>query len=193
MADFVQGLDLSKLVLFGTVLSVVIAPFSSPPYNLPIFLFGTLVQEVPDAPQSLRSFVALLGGSVVLDIIWLAKNSQGAFTRTITIILLIFKVPTFFAFANNFRQAGSSFGGLNIGGRDLGGATVWSMPGASPLQLADTKPLTNQQHLKTFLDPPPLRLHPHPPNPSRSLAHTSRWYESGMCNNILYASPMWFS
>jgi len=129
MADFVQGLDLSKLVLFGTVLSVVIAPFSSPPYNLPIFLFGTLVQEVPDAPQSLRSFVALLGGSVVLDIIWLVKNSQGAFTRTITIILLIFKVPTFFAFANNFRQAGSSFGGLNIGGRDLGGATVWSMPG----------------------------------------------------------------
>jgi len=27
-----------------------------------------------------------------MDIIWLAKNSQGAFTRTITIILLISKV-----------------------------------------------------------------------------------------------------
>ena len=30
----------------------------------------------------------------MLDIIWLAKNSQGAFTRIITIILLISKVQT---------------------------------------------------------------------------------------------------
>jgi len=129
MADFIQTLDPSKLVLFGTVLSAVIAPFSSPTYNLPIFLFGTLVQELPEAPQSLRSFVALLGGSVVFDIIWLAKNSQGVLTRIITIILLISKVPTWLAFANGLRQPGSTFGSLSIGGRDLGGATVWSMPG----------------------------------------------------------------
>ncbi|KAF9652021.1 hypothetical protein BDM02DRAFT_3061464, partial [Thelephora ganbajun] len=123
MADFIQTLDPSKLVFFGTVLSAVIAPFTSPAYNLPIFLFGTLVQEVSDVPQSLRSFVALLGGSIVLDIIWLTQNSQGAFTRAITIIILISKVPTWLAFANGLRQAGGSFGGLNIGGRDLGGAT----------------------------------------------------------------------
>ncbi|KAF9785856.1 hypothetical protein BJ322DRAFT_745950 [Thelephora terrestris] len=129
MADFVQALDHSKLVFFGTVLSAIVSPFSSPTYNLPIYLFGTLVQEIPDAPQSLRLFIALLGGSVIMDIIWLAGNSQGAFTRMITIIILIFKVPTWLAFANSLRQAGGSFAGLNIGSRDLGGATVWSMPG----------------------------------------------------------------
>jgi len=82
-----------------------------------------------------------------MDIIWLAKNSQGVFTRIISIILLISKVqararghhqnmlmlsqvPTWLAFANGLRQAGGSFGGLNIGGRDLGGAT-----GMTPIEV----------------------------------------------------------
>jgi hypothetical protein len=84
MADFVQGLDHSKLVFFGVVrttiatwlwkelrlpqvLSAVIAPFSSPSYNLPIYLFGTLLQEVPDAPQSLRSVSVSSAARVTKD------------------------------------------------------------------------------------------------------------------------------
>ena len=76
----------------------------------------------------------------MLDVIWLSKNPQGVLTRIITIILLISKVrlasaitpkttltlsqvPTWLAFANGLRQTGGSFGSLNIGGRDLGGAT----------------------------------------------------------------------
>lgn len=35
----------------------------------------------------------------------------------------ILQVPTWLAFANSLRQAGGSFAGLNIGSRDLGGAT----------------------------------------------------------------------
>lgn len=33
------------------------------------------------------------------------------------------QVPTWLAFANGLRQAGGPFGNLNIGSRDLGGAT----------------------------------------------------------------------
>lgn len=36
------------------VLSFIISPFSSPAYNLPIFLFGALVHESSDAVQSLK-------------------------------------------------------------------------------------------------------------------------------------------
>ncbi|CAK5264408.1 unnamed protein product [Mycena citricolor] len=43
--DFVQGLDPSKLSLALTALSFFLSPFASPPYNLPVMLFGTLVQQ----------------------------------------------------------------------------------------------------------------------------------------------------
>jgi hypothetical protein len=70
--DFVQGLDSSKLVLGGVVsfsiillfrrrqhpswqgLSFFLSVFSSPPYNLPIFLFGAYAQEQTEAIQSLQ-------------------------------------------------------------------------------------------------------------------------------------------
>lgn len=176
MADFIQTLDPSKLVFFGTVrtathrvmstrsetphqaLSAVIAPFSSPAYNLPIFLFGTLVQELPDAPQSLRSvsasfcreghkglrFVRVhrvawriyrvrhhmacqeLAGSFHQDNHHHPPYFQGiarVHGHPQNHVNVISQVPTWLAFANGLRQAGGSFGGLNIGGRDLGGAT----------------------------------------------------------------------
>jgi len=129
MTDFVQGLDPSKLVLFGTGLSLIVLPWDVPTYNFPLFLFGSLVQELPDAPQSLRTFVGLLGASVVLDLIFLIKHSQHFFIRLVTIIIMILKLPTWLAFANGIRQQGGSFSGLNVGGNDIGGATVWSMPG----------------------------------------------------------------
>jgi len=165
MADFVQRLDPSRLVSFGIVLSALIAPFSSPSYNLPIFLFLALVQEIPDTPQSLQSFVALLGGSIVMDIIWLARNSQGGFSRTISIILLISKVPTCLAFANGLRQAGASFGGLNIGSSDLGGATVWSMPGGFTSTAGGYQPVDEPAAPQNISRPPPSAPAPVPTQP----------------------------
>jgi hypothetical protein len=67
MADFVRGLDASKLILAEAVrvylcgsrgrcnsgnlqvLSFAISPFNSPVYNLPVFLFGLYVQESHEA------------------------------------------------------------------------------------------------------------------------------------------------
>jgi len=129
MADLLQQLDPGKLVLTETILSFVISPFTAPPYNLAIFLFGTYAQENTEASQSLQTFTGLVGVSMIFDIIYLARNSQNWFIKLITIIILIIKLPTFLAFALALRQRGSQFPGLGIGGGDLSGPTVWSMPG----------------------------------------------------------------
>ncbi|KAJ7071023.1 hypothetical protein C8F01DRAFT_1244688 [Mycena amicta] len=130
--DFARHLDTSKLVLGLTALSFIISPFSAPPYNLPIMLFGTLAQQQENSDgQALQTFTGLLGASTILDIIWMSQNSQSVFIRLLTILLLLLKVPTFLAFGLALRQQGGQFAGLNIRGGDLGGATVWdSMPGS---------------------------------------------------------------
>jgi hypothetical protein len=129
MAEFLQQLDPSKLVLAETVLSFAISPFTAPPYNLAIFLFGTYAQENTEGVQSLQTFTGLVGVSMIFDIIFLAQNSQNWFIKLVTICILLIKLPTFLAFALALRQRGSQFAGLGIRGGDLSGPTVWSMPG----------------------------------------------------------------
>ncbi|KAJ3800729.1 hypothetical protein GGU11DRAFT_772197 [Lentinula aff. detonsa] len=128
--DFLQGLDPSKLALFGAGFSFFLSGFSAPPYNLPIFLFGIYAQENADSAfLSLQTFTGLLGASVFYDIVWMAKNEQGGFTKFLSILLLLVKIPTFLAFGLAARQRGVQFSGLGIRGNDISGPTVWAMPG----------------------------------------------------------------
>jgi len=131
MADFIQGLDPTKLVQVETALSFLISPFAAPPYNLAIFLFGTIANglDTTDAVQYLQTFTGLLGVSSLFDVWWMVRNEQNGFVRLLTIILLLLKLPTFLAFASALRQRGAQFSGLGIRGGDLSGPTVWSMPG----------------------------------------------------------------
>ncbi|KIK06987.1 hypothetical protein K443DRAFT_88328 [Laccaria amethystina LaAM-08-1] len=125
--DFVQGLDPSKLVLAGTALSFFLSLFVSPAYNFPLFLFGIYAQENnTEASQSLQTFTGLLGVSALFDIVWMLKSEQNGWAKFLTFCLLILKIPTFFAFLSTTRQRGGQFGNL---GPNLGGPTVWSMPG----------------------------------------------------------------
>ncbi|TFY79149.1 hypothetical protein EWM64_g4862 [Hericium alpestre] len=128
MAEFIHALDPSKLVLAETVLSFAISPFSSPSYNLPIFLFGIYAQENQEAVLSLQVFSSLVGVSMIFDIIWLSQNEQNWFLKLFSALILVLKVPTFLAFGSALRARGAQFSGLGVGG-DLGGPTVWSMPG----------------------------------------------------------------
>ncbi|KIM48194.1 hypothetical protein M413DRAFT_439911 [Hebeloma cylindrosporum] len=125
--DFAQTLDPSKLVLAGTGLSFILSIGAAPPYNLPIFLFGCYAQEATEAAQSLQVFTALLGASTFFDIVWMIKNDQNGFFKFLTVCLLLLKLPTLLAFMNALRQRGGQFAGL--GSANLGGPTVWSMPG----------------------------------------------------------------
>ncbi|KXN90018.1 hypothetical protein AN958_05023 [Leucoagaricus sp. SymC.cos] len=123
--DFVQGLDPSKLVFGGVTLSFLLSLSSSPPYNLPIYLFGTYAQEQNDVVQSLQTFTGLLGISAIFDVIWMIRNDQSGFIKFLTVVLTLLKIPTFFSFLLVMRQRGAQFGGLGRGE----GTTVWSMPG----------------------------------------------------------------
>ncbi|KAG2350348.1 hypothetical protein BDR05DRAFT_954442 [Suillus weaverae] len=126
MADFIQALDPAKLVLAETALAFIISPFTVPAYNLPIFLFGSYVQESSDATQSLTLFAGLLPMSIFYDVLWMIKNEQGGFLRFLTVVLLLLKIPTTGVFLIAMRQRGGQFPGL---GTDINGPTVWSMPG----------------------------------------------------------------
>ncbi|KAI0275059.1 hypothetical protein BC834DRAFT_28103 [Gloeopeniophorella convolvens] len=122
MADFIQTLDASKLILAEAVLSFVISPYSAPTYNLPIFLFGIYAQESQEAAAlSLQVFSGFLGASALFDIVWLIKNYQGTLVKLVSILILLLKVPTFVAFAGTLNSRGVS--GINLRGADLGGAT----------------------------------------------------------------------
>ncbi|KAN0082775.1 hypothetical protein V8E55_008570 [Tylopilus felleus] len=126
MADFIQGLDPGKLVLGGAILSFILSPFAAPAYNLPIFLFGTLVHESSDAPQSLKLFCGTLTASILFDIIWVFRHEQNTLSRILLFLLWLLKLPTAATFLAALHQRGSQFMGL---GADVSGPTVWSMPG----------------------------------------------------------------
>jgi len=83
-------------------------------------------------------FSGLLAVSALFDIIWFTQNTQSAFIRLVTIIILIFKVntlaqlfilrcsfldkaPTFIAFSGTLTSRGVS--GINLRGAEFGGTT----------------------------------------------------------------------
>jgi len=127
MAEFIQNLDPRNLVVLETALSFLISTSSAPVYNFPLFLFGVYAQDSGEGNQSLNLFTVLLGGSMLLDIIWLASHEQHWFSRLLTIIILVVKAPTFLCFMSALRQRGEHLPGFGSG--DLNGATVWTMPG----------------------------------------------------------------
>jgi len=126
MADLVQRLDPSKLVLVGAALSFAVSASEAPSYNLPIFLFGIYAQENSEVVQSLQAFTYLLAASVLYDLIWMYNYEQYWVFRLITVITTVLKLPAVLAFMMSLQQRGAQF---SIRGNDLGGATVWSMPG----------------------------------------------------------------
>ncbi|KAI0735167.1 hypothetical protein C8Q76DRAFT_791739 [Earliella scabrosa] len=170
MADFVQALDPSKLVLAGTALSFATSAFVAPVYNLPIFLFGMVAQESSDAVQSLQAFTALIAGSMVYDIIFMANHEQNWFIKLLNILLLVLKLPTVAAFATALRQRGGSFSGLNIRGNDLSGPTVWSMPGGFTSSFGGGGGRDGYQNVEDPAEgPKPLSVPPsHPAQPAPS-------------------------
>ncbi|KAI0322337.1 hypothetical protein OF83DRAFT_1049645 [Amylostereum chailletii] len=169
MADFLQSLDPAKLVLAETALAFIISPFSSPTYNLPIFLFGIYAQENAEAVQSLQVFSALVGASALFDIIWMARNSQQWLVKLVHILILVLKAPTFVAFASSLRARGAQFSGLGLRGGDL---SVWSMPGgftSGAREGYQTVDEPRENPIRPPPGPPPSSTQPTPPGGYQSV------------------------
>ncbi|KAF5314050.1 hypothetical protein D9611_006819 [Ephemerocybe angulata] len=126
--DFIRSLDSSKLLQVGVGLSFVLSTYPSSSYNFPLFLFGSYIQESTEAIQSLTTFTVLIAVSALFDLFTLFSSDYSIWTKIILLALIALKVPTFFAFSASLRQRGGEFS-LGVGGPNLSGPTLWSMPG----------------------------------------------------------------
>jgi len=170
MADFVQNLDPSRLVLAGAVMSFVVSPFGAPSYNLPIFLFGVYTQEQSEAIQSMKIFTGLVGVSALFDLIYIfSANAQSTWLKLILFLVMMLKAPTFLTFAAALRQRGAQFSGL---GNNFSGNTVWSMPGGF------TSLSGARDGYEAVDDPPPAPVpKPQPPLPANNTQNAPVAYE----------------
>lgn len=97
-------------------------------YNFPLFLFGSYIQESSEAVGSLKTFTVLLPFSALYDLVSLINQSYSTWHKLLVFLVILLKVPVFFAFASSLRQRGFEIG-LGVGGPNLSGPTLWSMPG----------------------------------------------------------------
>jgi len=131
MAELVQALDPGTLLQVEIALSFLTTPFSGgATYNFPLFLFGMYAYENIEAAQSLQTFTTLLGVSALFDVFWMITSQQAALMLMLTIVIFFVKIPMFLSFGAALRQRGrGGFGGLGVGGDNLNGPPIWSMPG----------------------------------------------------------------
>ncbi|KZS92963.1 hypothetical protein SISNIDRAFT_454911 [Sistotremastrum niveocremeum HHB9708] len=158
--DFVNGLDAYSLITTQCGLSFVTSAFVAPAYNFPIFLFGIYAFE-REATESLRIFSGLTAFSVILDIVWLSKTEeQNWFIKTLTIIILLLKVPTVLASLNALRQKGDELGNLGIRRGEFGNGTVWSMPGGLSQGHGTYQSFGDEADVEAARPQPPARAAP---------------------------------
>jgi len=162
MAEFVQALDPAILLQLGTGLAFISTPFAGgPTYNFPLFLFGLYAHESVDAVLALQTFTALLGVSALFDIFWMFTTEQAALMLILTIFVFLLKIPMFLSFGAALRQRGrGNFGGLGVGGNDLNGPPVWSMPGGFSSQGRDGYQSVDEEN------PPPAPFKMPTPQPA---------------------------
>ncbi|KZT52403.1 hypothetical protein CALCODRAFT_415213, partial [Calocera cornea HHB12733] len=103
-------------------LSFLTAAWHSPPYNLALFLFGLYAVDQTNVNEPLRLFAGMLALSLVWDLVWMIRHSQGILIRLISILILILKVPTLSTTVASLRQRGDYLAS-RLGTGDLGGST----------------------------------------------------------------------
>lgn len=157
-------LDAAALVLIETSLAFITAPFTSPTYNFPLFLFGIYATENKESSEPLRLFSALVGLSFLFDLIWLFRHDYNGLIGFIVVIAMLGKIPTFYMILLSLRHRGLAFGSvLGRGGEDqiAGPNTVWQMPGGF------TGPKQGYQNIDEDLETAPgAPSQPPPPPPS---------------------------
>ncbi|GAA5904319.1 hypothetical protein JCM6882_003195 [Rhodosporidiobolus microsporus] len=115
MAD----LDPSLLLRGHALLSALSAFSSSPLWNVPVSLYGLAVihQDGAQAGEALRTFIAVLGGSFVLDFVWFVTNSTHGLARVLILFNFLLKPVTIMSTLSQLRARGDhgpSFQGFSV-------------------------------------------------------------------------------
>ncbi|KAG0024005.1 hypothetical protein BGZ82_010600 [Podila clonocystis] len=107
LIEFATQLDLQRLIVTQTTLSLLAAIRNVPVYNIPLLLFGLYAYQHHDSVEPLQQFAGFTAFSMLADITWLLLSEFIGFGEIITIILLIFKVMDW-----SLGQRGQGGGGL---------------------------------------------------------------------------------
>ncbi|GAA5920773.1 hypothetical protein JCM1841_004182 [Sporobolomyces salmonicolor] len=132
MSDL-QSLDVSRLLLGHAVLSGIAALWNAPPWNVPIALYGLVTVQLDGAnsAEAIRTetqFVLVLGGSFLLDLLWLVGPGEWG---VLIFLNLLLKPVTLLAALGQLRQRGESTFGVN-GGFSLPAGISDRIPGGFP-------------------------------------------------------------
>ncbi|PVG00696.1 hypothetical protein CPB86DRAFT_754144 [Serendipita vermifera] len=176
--DFINALDPASLTLLHSGVAFVCSPFTSPSYNLPIFLFGIWSLQVTDTYEPLRIFSGFVGTSILFDIIWLSIYEPATLIKVILVLNLLLKIPTFLSLMVALKHRGDRFGASLPGPGEFPShtQTVWAMPtpaglGAYQAAGGDTGPERNHgsKPLPTSPSPAPaMPTMPHVAQPQPS-------------------------
>ncbi|EJU02049.1 hypothetical protein DACRYDRAFT_22433 [Dacryopinax primogenitus] len=172
-------LDARSLLQLQTGLTFATAAFHAPPYNLAMFLFGVYAIDQTTANEPLRLFAGMLAVSLVWDLIWMITNGQHILVRLLSILILVMKLPTLSTVIASLRQRGDYLAS-RIGTGDIGGSTIWTMPGGFTRQ-AGYDSLDSGEAGGAYVDAPagnaprpgPPQTHPPPPSGAAPGAYES--------------------
>ncbi|KAF9378347.1 hypothetical protein CPB97_009639 [Podila verticillata] len=120
LIEFATQLDLQKLIVTQTTLSLLAAIRNVPAYNIPLLFFGLYAYQHHDSVEPLQQFAGFTAFSMLADITWLLLSEFIGFGEIITIILLIFKPLTIISALQLLKFRGDPFS-------SLGGGMDWSL------------------------------------------------------------------
>ncbi|KAG0363889.1 hypothetical protein BG005_003709 [Podila minutissima] len=120
LIEFATQLDLQRLIVTQTTLSLLAAIRNVPVYNIPLLLFGLYAYQHHDSVEPLQQFAGFTAFSMLADITWLLLSEYIGFGEIITIILLIFKPLTIISALQLLKFRGDPFS-------SLGGGMDWSL------------------------------------------------------------------
>ncbi|KAF9311633.1 hypothetical protein BG003_007181 [Podila horticola] len=120
LIEFATQLDLQRLIVTQTTLSLLAAIRNVPVYNIPLLLFGLYAYQHHDSVEPLQQFAGFTAFSMLADITWLLLSEHIGFGEIITIILLIFKPLTIISALQLLKFRGDPF-------TTLGGGMDWSL------------------------------------------------------------------
>ncbi|BGP21741.1 hypothetical protein Rt10032_c01g0440 [Rhodotorula toruloides] len=131
-----SDLDLTRLLQGHTILSCVAALSDAPVWNPAISIVGLMVvarmDEGASAAETVRQFVAVLGGSIFLDFLWFVSNSTHGLVRVLIMVNWLLKFITIMNALSQLRARGENSFGYQGAGFTLPGGLADRIPGSFP-------------------------------------------------------------
>ncbi|GJJ70016.1 hypothetical protein EMPS_02365 [Entomortierella parvispora] len=116
LIEFATQLDLQRLIVFQTILSLFGGIRTVPSYNIPLLFFGLYAYQHHDSSEPLQQFAGFTAFSILLDIVWCLLSPGIGFGEGLTIAVLLIKPMTIISSLQLLKYRGDPFSSLGGGG-----------------------------------------------------------------------------